>query len=251
MVPMSKVALVTGGSRGIGAATALYLAAKGYNICINYKSNSDAAAQVLAQVKSYGVKGISVQADVSNENDVVRLFHEIDDNLGAITHLVNNVGVLFPQCRVEDLTAIRINTILTTNVTSYFLCCREAIKRMSTHHGGKGGAIVNVSSAAARLGAPHEYIDYAASKGAIDTLTTGLSLEVASENIRVNCVRPGFIHTDMHADGGEPDRINRVKENIPLQRGGQPSEVASAIAYLLDDEASYITGTFMDLAGGK
>ncbi len=248
---MSKVALITGGSRGIGAATALYLAAKGYNICINYKSNSDAAAQVLAQVKSYGVQAISVKADVSKESDVISLFQEIDQNLGAITHLVNNVGVLLPQSRVEDLTALRINTILTTNVTSYFLCCREAIKRMSTQHGGKGGAIVNVSSAASRLGAPHEYIDYAASKGAIDTLTTGLSLEVASENIRVNCVRPGFIHTDMHADGGEPDRINRVKENIPLQRGGQPSEVASAIAYLLDDEASYITGTFIDLAGGK
>ena len=248
---MSKIALITGGSRGIGAATALYLAEKGYNICINYKSNSDAAAQVLAKVKRYGVKGISVKADVSDETDVVRLFHEIDEKLGTITHLVNNVGVLFPQSRVEDLTALRINTILTTNVTSYFLCCREAIKRMSSHHGGKGGAIVNVSSAASRLGAPHEYIDYAASKGAIDTLTTGLSLEVASENIRVNCLRPGFIHTDMHADGGEPDRINRIKGNIPLQRGGQPSEVASAIAYLLDDEASYITGTFMDLAGGK
>ena len=248
---MSKIALITGGSRGIGAATALYLAAKGYNICINYKSNSDAASQVLAKAKSYGVKCISVQADVSDENDVIRLFHEIDEKLGTLTHLVNNVGVLFPQSRVENLSALRINTILTTNVTSYFLCCSEAIKRMSTQHGGKGGAIVNVSSAASRLGSPHEYIDYAASKGAIDTLTTGLSLEVASENIRVNCVRPGFIHTDMHADGGEPDRINRVKENIPLQRGGQPSEVASAIAYLLDDEASYITGTFMDLAGGK
>ena len=248
---MSKIALITGGSRGIGAATALYLAEKGYNICINYKSNSDAAAQVLAKVKRYGVKGISVKADLSDETDVVRLFHEIDEKLGTITHLVNNVGVLFPQSRVEDLTVLRINTILNTNVTSYFLCCREAIKRMSSHHGGKGGAIVNVSSAASRLGSPHEYIDYAASKGAIDTLTTGLSLEVAKENIRVNCVRPGFIHTEMHADGGEPDRINRVKENIPLQRGGQPSEVASAIAYLLDDEASYITGTFMDLAGGK
>jgi NAD(P)-dependent dehydrogenase (short-subunit alcohol dehydrogenase family) len=248
---MLKIALITGGSRGIGAATALYLAAKGYNICINYKSNSKAASQVLSQVKSFGVKGIAVQADVSIESDVVRLFQEIDEKLGSLTHLVNNAGVLFPQSRVEDLTATRINQILTTNVTSYFLCCREAIKRMSINYGGKGGAIVNVSSAASRLGAPHEYIDYAASKGAIDTLTTGLSLEVASEKIRVNCVRPGFIHTDMHSDGGEPDRINRVKENIPLQRGGQPSEVASAIAYLLDEEASYITGSFIDLAGGK
>jgi NAD(P)-dependent dehydrogenase (short-subunit alcohol dehydrogenase family) len=248
---MLKVALITGASRGIGAATAVYLAEKGYNICINYKSNSDAASQVLAQVKSYGVQGITVKADVSEEGDVSRLFREIDEKLGVLTHLVNNAGVLLPQSRLEELTALRINKILTTNVTSYFLCCREAIKRMSTNHGGQGGSIVNVSSAASRLGAPHEYIDYAASKGAIDTLTTGLSLEVAGENIRVNSVRPGFIHTDMHSDGGEPDRINRVKENIPLKRGGQPSEVASAIAYLLSDEASYITGTFMDLAGGK
>ena len=248
---MSKVALITGASRGIGAATAVYLAKKGYNICINYKSNCDAALQVLAQVKSYGVQGIAVKADVSEEGDVIRLFREIDEKLGVLTHLVNNAGVLLPQSRVEELTALRINKILTTNVTSYFLCCREAIKRMSTNHGGQGGSIVNVSSAASRLGSPHEYIDYAASKGAIDTLTTGLSLEVAGENIRVNAVRPGFIHTDMHSDGGEPDRINRVKENIPLKRGGQPSEVASAIAYLLSDEASYITGTFMDLAGGK
>ena len=248
---MSKVALITGASRGIGAATAVYLAKKGYNICINYKSNCDAALQVLAQVKSYGVQGIAVKADVSEESDVIRLFGKIDEKLGVLTHLVNNAGVLLPQSRVEELTALRINEILTTNVTSYFLCCREAIKRMSTNHGGQGGSIVNVSSAASRLGSPHEYIDYAASKGAIDTLTTGLSLEVAGENIRVNAVRPGFIHTDMHSDGGEPDRINRVKENIPLKRGGQPSEVASAIAYLLSDEASYITGTFMDLAGGK
>jgi NAD(P)-dependent dehydrogenase (short-subunit alcohol dehydrogenase family) len=250
-ISMSKVVLITGASRGIGAATAVYLAEKGYNICVNYKSNCDAASEVLAQVKSYGVKGIAVKADVSEENDVIRLFCEIDEKLGVLTHLVNNAGVLLPQSRVEDLTALRINKILTTNVTSYFLCCREAIKRMSINHGGQGGAIVNVSSAASRLGAPHEYIDYAASKGAIDTLTTGLSLEVAGENIRVNSVRPGFIHTEMHSDGGEPDRINRVKGNIPLKRGGQPSEVASAIAYLLSDEASYITGTFMDLAGGK
>jgi NAD(P)-dependent dehydrogenase (short-subunit alcohol dehydrogenase family) len=248
---MSKVVLITGASRGIGAATAIYLAEKGYNICINYKSNSSAASQVLAKIRRYGVKVIAVKADASIESDVLRLFNEIDNELGVLTHLVNNVGVLFPQSRVEELTALRINTIFTTNVTSYFLCCREAIKRMSTNHGGKGGSIVNVSSAASRLGSPHEYIDYAASKGAIDTLTTGLSLEVASENIRVNCVRPGFIHTDMHSDGGEPERINRVKENIPLQRGGQPFEVASAISYLLDGEASYITGSFIDIAGGK
>ncbi|MBB1273716.1 MULTISPECIES: SDR family oxidoreductase [Psychromonas] len=248
---MSKIALITGASRGIGAATAINLAAKGYDICINYKSNDVAANKVLYEIQQLGRKCIAVKADISDEDDVVRLFKIIDEKLGRLSVLVNNAGILLPQSRVEDLTAERINTILTTNITSYFLCCREAIKRMSTKHAGKGGAIVNVSSAAARLGGANEYIDYAASKGAIDTLTTGLSIEVANQGIRVNGVRPGFIETSMHADGGEPDRINRVKSSIPLGRGGQPAEVASAIAYLLSDEASYITGSFLELAGGK
>ncbi|MEW6997381.1 SDR family oxidoreductase [Colwelliaceae bacterium BS250] len=246
-----KVALVTGASRGIGAATALELAVNGFDVCINFKNDEAAALNVVAKIKALGRNAIAVQADVANEAEVVDLFREIDNKLGVITALVNNAGILLPQSRVVDLTADRINKILTTNVTSYFLCCREAIKRMSSKYQGIGGSIVNVSSAAARLGSPNEYIDYAASKGAIDTLTTGLSLELASENIRVNGVRPGFINTTMHADGGEPDRINRLKEFIPLNRGGQPGEVASAIHYLISDKASYITGSFIDVAGGK
>ncbi|MFT6732948.1 MAG: NAD(P)-dependent dehydrogenase (short-subunit alcohol dehydrogenase family) [Polaribacter sp.] len=243
---MYSIVLITGGSRGIGAATAKHLAKLGYAVCINYITNVIEANKVVTQIESDGGKAIAIQADVSNENDVIRLFNEIDSCLGRITHLVNNAGILLPQMRVTEMSAERINKVLTTNVTSYFLCCREAIKRMRN-----GGSIVNVSSAASRLGAPNEYVDYAASKGAIDTLTKGLSLEVASENIRVNCVRPGFIHTNMHSDGGEPDRIERVKNLIPLQRGGEPEEVAASIAFLLSNEASYITGSFVDLAGGK
>jgi NAD(P)-dependent dehydrogenase (short-subunit alcohol dehydrogenase family) len=243
---MNSIVLVTGGSRGIGAATAVHLAKLGYAVCVNYLSNETEANNVVAKIQGSGGKAIAVQADVANENDVIRLFKVIDSSLGRITHLVNNAGILLPQMRVCEMSAERINKVLTTNVTSYFLCCREAIKRMHN-----GGSIVNVSSAAARLGAPSEYVDYAASKGAIDTLTRGLSLEVAADNIRVNCVRPGFIHTNMHSDGGEPDRIERLKKLIPLQRGGEPEEVAASIAFLLSNEASYITGTFVDLAGGK
>jgi NAD(P)-dependent dehydrogenase (short-subunit alcohol dehydrogenase family) len=243
---MNSIVLVTGGSRGIGAATAVHLAKLGYAVCVNYLSNETEANNVVAKIEGNGGKAIAVQADVANENDVIRLFKVIDSSLGRITHLVNNAGILLPQMRVCEMSAERINKVLTTNVTSYFLCCREAIKRMHN-----GGSIVNVSSAAARLGAPSEYVDYAASKGAIDTLTRGLSLEVAADNIRVNCVRPGFIHTNMHSDGGEPDRIERLKKLIPLQRGGEPEEVAASIAFLLSNEASYITGTFVDLAGGK
>jgi len=248
---MNPVALVTGGSRGIGAATAILLAQKGYQLAINYHQNQSAAEAVVAQCRTYGVQAIACQADVADEAQVTALFNTIDAQFGRLSALVNNAGILLPQMRVVDMTAERINHILTTNVTSQLLCCREAILRMSTKRGGKGGAIVNVSSAAARIGAPHEYIDYAASKGAIDTLTRGLSLEVAEEGIRVNGVRPGFIDTQMHADGGEPDRIERVKSAIPLQRGGQPQEIAAAIAWLLSAEASYITGTFIDAAGGR
>ena len=248
---MSKIALVTGASRGIGAATALDLAKLGYDVCVNFKSNDALALNVVSKINQIGKKAIAIKADVSKEEDVLKLFSQIDSKLGRISALVNNASILMPQSRVEDLTAERINHLMATNVTSYFLCCREAIKRMSTKNGGNGGAIVNVSSAASRLGSPHEYIDYAATKGAIDTLTTGLSLELAGEGIRVNCVRPGFIHTGMHSDGGEPDRINRVKDNIPLKRGGLPSEVSSAISYLISEQASYVTGSFIDLAGGK
>lgn len=248
---MNKIALVTGGSRGIGAATARQLASLKYDVCINYLHDESAALKVVDEISRQGGRAIAVQADVSNESEVVHLFVQIDQRLGKISALVNNAGVLMPQSRVEDLTAERINFVLTTNVTSYFLCSREAIRRMSKKNGGQGGSIVNISSAAARLGSPNEYVDYAASKGAIDTLTKGLSLELAEEGIRVNGVRPGFINTQMHADGGEADRIERLKNLIPLKRGGEPSEVASAIEFLLSDAASYITGSFLDVAGGK
>lgn len=243
--------LITGASRGIGAATARLLASKGHHVCVNYKTNDVLAQELVQEVKKLGVNAIAVQADVSQEDQVVALFATIDEQLGPVTGLVNNAGILLPQMPLEEMSAARINTLLTTNVTSYFLCCREAIKRMALKHGGQGGAIVNVSSAAARIGGAFESIDYAASKGAIDTLTRGLSVEVAQQDIRVNCVRPGFIATDMHADGGEPNRIERVKGVIPMRRGGQPEEVATAIAWLLSDEASYITGSFTDIAGGR
>jgi NAD(P)-dependent dehydrogenase (short-subunit alcohol dehydrogenase family) len=243
--------LVTGASRGIGAATAKMLAARGHNVCVNYHKQKRKAEQLVTQIQQLGVGAIAVQADVSQEQEVLALFQCMDEQLGPITGLVNNAGMLLPQMPVEQMDAQRINQLLTTNVTSYFLCCREAIKRMALKHGGQGGAIVNVSSAASRLGAAGEYVDYAATKGAIDTLTIGLSKEVALESIRVNCVRPGFIATDMHADGGEPNRIERVKNAIPMGRGGQPDEVASAIVWLLSDEASYVTGSFTDIAGGR
>ncbi|REL36059.1 SDR family oxidoreductase [Thalassotalea euphylliae] len=243
---MSKVVLVTGGSRGIGAATSIYLGKQGYSVCVNYHSNESEANKVVAEIHQNGGSAIALQADVSQENEVNTLFQKIDETLGRVTHLVNNAGILLPQMPVSEMTADRINKVLTTNVTSYFLCSREAIKRMVN-----GGSIVNVSSAAARLGSPQEYVDYAASKGAIDTLTKGLSLEVADKNIRVNCVRPGFIYTEMHADGGEANRVERVKQQIPLQRGGCPKEVAVAIAFLLSNEASFVTGSFVDIAGGK
>ncbi|WP_432699819.1 SDR family oxidoreductase [Kluyvera cryocrescens] len=196
-------------------------------------------------------KAFAVQADIGDEQQVEAMFNLLDKRPEPLTALVNNAGILFTQSRVEALSAERINRVLTTNVTGYFLCCREAVKRMAVPHGGAGGAIVNVSSAASRLGAPFEYVDYAASKGAVDTLTTGLALEVAAQGIRVNCVRPGLIYTEMHASGGEPGRVDRVKSMLPMQRGGQPEEVAQAIVWLLSEKASYVTGSFIELAGGK
>jgi len=246
-----SIALVTGASRGIGAATAELLAKQGFFVIVNYLKSDKAAEQLIAKIEQDGGHAIALQADVSIEEDVVMLFNAIDEIDGTLTALVNNAGILLPQSTIENINAARINQILTTNVTSYFLCCREAVKRMATKYEGIGGAIVNVSSAASRLGSAGEYIDYAASKGAIDTLTTGLSLEVANQNIRVNGVRPGFIYTEMHADGGEPDRVERIKENIPMKRGGQTIEVAQAIAWLLSSQASYVTGSHIDLAGGK
>ena len=245
------IALVTGGSRGIGRATALLLAQEGYTVAVNYQQNLHAAQEVVNLITQAGGKAFVLQADISDENQVVAMFTAIDQHDEPLAAQVNNAGILFTQCTVENLTAERINRVLSTNVTGYFLCCREAVKRMALKNGGSGGAIVNVSSVASRLGSPGEYVDYAASKGAIDTLTTGLSLEVAAQGIRVNCVRPGFIYTEMHASGGEPGRVDRVKSNIPMQRGGQAEEVAQAIVWLLSDKASYVTGSFIDLAGGK
>ena len=246
-----SVVLITGGSRGIGAATARLAGSRGYAVCVNYKSNAAAAAAVVKQITTAGGKAVAVQADVAVEAEVVRLFETCDRELGRLTALVNNAGILETQSRMEDIDAARLQRIFAANVTGSFICAREAIKRMSTRRGGDGGAIVNVSSGAARLGSPGEYVDYAASKGAIDTLTIGLAQEVAQEGIRVNAVRPGFIYTDIHASGGEPNRVDRVKAFVPMRRGGTAEEVANAIMWLLSDEASFTTGAFIDVTGGK
>ena len=248
---MNRVIVITGGSRGIGAATARVAATRGYAVCVNYLRNRSAATAVVDAIKAGGGQAIAVAADVALEADVVRLFATVDAQLGTVTALVNNAGVLERQMRVDEMDATRLNRIFAANITSAFLCAREAIRRMSTKHGGTGGAIVNVSSAAARLGSPGEYVDYAASKGAIDTFTLGLAREVAAEGIRVNAVRPGVIYTDIHASGGEPGRVDRVKDSVPMKRGGHPEEVANAIMWLLADEASYSTGAFIDVTGGR
>ncbi|SDL72662.1 NAD(P)-dependent dehydrogenase, short-chain alcohol dehydrogenase family [Modicisalibacter muralis] len=248
---MKRIMLITGGSRGIGAATARLAAQRGYAVCINYRSDRQVAEALLDDIRSGGGEAIAIAADVSREDDVKRLFAEMDERLGPVTTLVNNAGILEQQMQVEQMTADRLERVLATNVIGPFLCAREAVTRMSTLHGGNGGAIVNVSSAASRLGSAGEYVDYAASKGALDTFTIGLAQEVAEQGIRVNAVRPAFIATDMHASGGEPDRIERVKHGVPMRRGGEPLEVANAILWLLSDEASYTTGAFIDIAGGK
>jgi len=245
------VVVVTGGSRGIGAATARLAAARGYAVCVNYVHDRAAAEAVAAEVRAAGPQGIAVQADVAVEAEVVRLFAECDRALGTVSALVNNAGILEGRMRVDAMDARRLQRVIATNVIGSFLCAREAVRRMSTRHGGKGGAIVNVSSAASRLGSPDEYVDYAASKGAIDTFTLGLAKEVATEGIRVNAVRPGLIHTDIHASGGEPNRVERVKLAVPMQRGGDALEVANAIVWLISAEASYCTGSILDVAGGR
>lgn len=248
---MSKVVIVTGGSRGIGAATALLAAKQGYAVCVNYQTRVEAADTVVEAVESEGGRAIAVAGDVSSAEKVVRIFEETEAKLGPVTALVNNAGILEQQMRVEAMTPERWSRVLAINVIGSFLCAREAVKRMSTKSGGSGGAIVNVSSMAAKLGAPGEYVDYAASKAAVDALTIGLAKEVADESIRVNAVRPGVIYTEIHASGGEPDRVERVKESVPMKRGGSPEEVAQAILWLLSDEASYVTGTFVDVSGGR
>lgn len=248
---MSKVMIVTGGSRGIGAATARLAAGRGYTVCVNYASNRDAAEQVVKDIEKNGGKALSVQANVADANEVERLFHVCELELDKPTVLVNNAGILEKQMQLEDMDAARIDRVFATNVRGAFLCAREAVRAMSTKHGGKGGAIVNVSSMAARLGGSGEYIDYAASKGAIDTMTIGLAKEIAGEGIRVNAVRPGVIETGIHAAGGEPGRVARVAPTLPMQRGGTPEEVAEAILWLASDAASYVTGTFIDVSGGR
>ena len=248
---MTNVLIVTGGSRGIGAATATLAAERGYAVCVNYRSNQAAAEAVVAGIRDAGGTALAVGADVAVEDDVVRLFETVDAALGPLTALVNNAGILEKQTRVEQIEAARIDRIFATNVRGTFICAREAVRRMSTKNGGQGGAIVNLSSRAAQLGAPGEYVDYAASKGAIDAMTIGLAREVAGEGIRVNAVRPGIIYSDIHADGGEPGRVDRLGPTLPMQRGGDAIEVARAILWLLSDEASYSTGTFIDVAGGR
>ena len=248
---MESVLIVTGGSRGIGAATARLAAQRGYAVCVNYRQNQTAAHRVVQEIEQQGGTAIALAADISQETDVVQLFEAVDQQLGPVTALVNNAGILEQQMRVDNMDAARLNRIFAANITGSFLCAREAVKRMSSKYSGSGGAIVNVSSIAARAGSPGEYVDYAASKGAIDAMTIGLSKEVAAEGIRVNAVRPGFIYTDIHASGGEPNRVDRVKQFVPMQRGGHAEEVAQAILWLLSDEASYTTGTFIDIAGGR
>ena len=243
---MSKVVIVTGGGRGIGAATAKLLGAKGYAVCVNYLANSERADEVAGCIVREGGRAFSYQADVSRENDVIRLFDAVEERFGKVTHLVNNAGVLFTQSKLVDIDLERFNKVLNSNVISCFLCSREAVRRFPP-----GSAIVNVSSLASQTGSPFEYVDYAASKGAMDALTKGLSREVAGSGIRVNAVRPGFIYTDMHADGGEPGRVDRLAPQIPMQRGGSAEEVANTIAWLLSDEASDVTGSFIDVAGGR
>ena len=248
---MDEVLIITGASRGIGAATARIAGRSGYVVCVNYLKNKAAAKQIVEEINADGGRALAVGADISREEEVVKLFCTVDDKLGKISALVNNAGILETQMRIEDMNAARLKRVFLTNVIGSFLCAREAVKRMSTKNGGKGGAIVNVSSAAARLGSAGEYVDYAASKGAVDSFTRGLAQEVAEEGIRVNAVRPGVIDTDIHSSGGEPRRVERVKASIPMKRGGSAEEVAKAIMWLLSSESSYTTGSLLEVSGGR
>ncbi len=248
---MKKVILVTGGSRGIGASTARLAGAQGYAVAVNYVRNRAAAEAVATDIIKAGGYAYVVPGDIAHEEDVARMFEVVDRELGPVTALMNNAAVLETQSRLDAMDAARLQRVFATNVTGAFLCAREAVRRMSSLYGGAGGAIVNVSSGAAHVGSPGEYIDYAATKGALETMTIGLAKEVATEGIRVNGVRAGHIYTEMHALGGEPDRVDRVKESVPMKRGGQPEEVAAAILWLLSDEASYVTGSFIDVSGGR
>jgi NAD(P)-dependent dehydrogenase (short-subunit alcohol dehydrogenase family) len=247
----NQVALVTGGSRGIGAATALLAARKGYAVAVNYTANAQAAEDVVRQIRAAGGHAIAVQADVADENQVLAMFEKVDTQLGRLTALVNNAGVVDVQARVDEMSVQRFRRMFDINVIGTLVCAREAVRRMSTRHGGRGGAIVNVSSAASRLGSPGQYVDYAAAKGAVDAFTMGLAKEVAAEGIRVNAVRPGLIETDIHASGGLPNRVRDLQHQVPMQRGGTAEEVAEAIVWLLSAEASYTTMSLLDVSGGR
>ncbi len=247
----SKVMLITGASRGIGAATARLAAARGYAVCINYRQQQDAATQLVAEIRADGGEGFAIQADISDENQVAELFKQFDQQFSRLDVLVNNAGMLESQSRLEAIDGARLQRVFAANVYGSFYCARQAIQRMSTRRGGNGGAIINLSSIAAKLGAPEEYIDYAAAKGAIDSMTVGLAKELAADGIRVNAVRPGVIDTEIHASGGEPGRVERVSKSIPMQRGGQPEEIAEAILWLASDAASYTSGALLDVAGGR
>ena len=245
------VILITGGSRGIGAATAILAAKRGYDVAFTYQSNATAANEVAEKIRATGRKALMLQADVSVEADVLSVFKQVDAQLGRLDALVNNAGILEKIMRLEQMDAARWQRVLGVNVIGSFLCAKEAVLRMSTRHGGKGGGIVNVSSVAARIGSPNEFVDYDAAKGAVDSMTMGLAKEVATENIRVNAVRPGLIYTEIHASAGEPGRVDRAKEGVPMKRGGTADEIAETILWLLSDQSSYVTGTTIDVAGGR
>jgi NAD(P)-dependent dehydrogenase (short-subunit alcohol dehydrogenase family) len=248
---MDKVLLVTGGSRGIGAATCRLAARQGWSVAVNYTANSLAADEVVRNIRAAGGRAMAVQADVAIEAQVLRMFEQVDAKLGRLTGLVNNAGVVDVSTRVEDMSVARWRRMFDINVIGSLVCAREAVRRMSTRHGGSGGSIVNLSSAAARLGAPGQYVDYAAAKAAIDAFTIGLAKEVAADGIRVNAVRPGLIDTDIHASGGQPDRIRQLQHQVPMGRGGQADEVAEAIVWLLGEGASYTTMSLLDVSGGR
>jgi NAD(P)-dependent dehydrogenase (short-subunit alcohol dehydrogenase family) len=246
-----KILLVTGGSRGIGAATARLAARQGYDVAVNYVGNERAAHEVVADIEKSNARGIAIKGDMASDADIARMYAEVDEKLGTLTHLVNNAGIIGMASRMANVDAAMMRRVIDVNVTGAMLVAREAVRRMSTASGGKGGAIVNLGSMASSLGAPGEYVWYAASKGAIDAFTIGLSKEVAGEGIRVNAVAPGLIETDIHASGGQPDRLERLRSSVPMGRPGSASEVADAILYLLSEQASYVTGTILRISGGR
>jgi NAD(P)-dependent dehydrogenase (short-subunit alcohol dehydrogenase family) len=251
MSEAKKVLLVTGGSRGIGAAVCQLGSKAGYRVAVNYASNQAAADAVVAEIKAGGGEALAVKGDVGSEADIVAMFEAVDRAYGRLDAFVNNAGIVDVKARVDEMDVARLERMMRINVVGSFLCAREAVKRMSTRHGGAGGSIVNISSAAATLGSPGEFVDYAASKGAIDTFTVGLAREVALEGIRVNAVRPGLIDTEIHASGGQPDRIERFRDLLPMKRAGTADEVAGAVLYLLSDAASYTTGAILNVSGGR